>query len=142
MAPDSNTSVFRFFDLPPELRLRIYNPDEGVQPNIAEVCQEARVEALKLYYRCNKFEACYCRVHNEDDDRSMLVRWLEAIGPDNRRNLRQPIEIFAMSEPGEGDPCMEGEGRACEKLTALGAVIEKIQDGMHKVTFPIQSSSQ
>ncbi|KAK7460315.1 hypothetical protein Landi51_00563 [Colletotrichum acutatum] len=73
---------FRFLDLPPELRTKIYE--------FALTCKKIRHETSFMFYNNNAFGL-------EDDP--TLILWLEMIGPANRTALRSLMI--------EGDCCYE-----------------------------------
>lgn len=93
---------FRMLDLPPELwsriggfavtddealQLRQYRPDEANcaavrQPDLTRTCRIVRKEALKLFYRNNRFIVIAVNRY------ANWTLWLSAIGPENRRYLQ------------------------------------------------------
>ena len=97
---------FRFLDLPPELRNRVYEeilvsphtckiPSicgvhqswtwlDPIKENILTLSRQVRAEALSIYYGCNTFEA-----HIHRTDFAFFTGWLTAIGEENRLRLRK-----------------------------------------------------
>jgi hypothetical protein len=54
------------------------------QPGLTQTCRWVRSVTLPMFYERNAFRSHYCfRV-----DLDMSLRWLKAIGPDNRRRLK------------------------------------------------------
>lgn len=54
------------------------------QPALTRTCRNIRKDALKSFYQLNSFEGCYC----EDGMRVGLLKWLRAIGEQNRATMR------------------------------------------------------
>lgn len=165
-------TTFRLLDLPSELRLRIYeyavtsehpvkityhNDGYGMwysqaaiarrtQPALTRASKEIRVDAIKLYYTRNDFEAGYCV--SKVGESKTLMEWLECIGAVNRGFLRV-LKISDCNSGGvDNDVCMEGgevEGGGCRAdLVRLGAVVEAV-DGKfptHMVSFPRAKTEQ
>lgn len=97
-------NAFRFLDLPTEIRNRIYEyveacaPLQGpilpsicqhhnvrlaVQPKVTKVSRQLRNEAIPIFYASNKFE-----VHIHRCDFQFFFDWMDKIGFDNRKHLR------------------------------------------------------
>ncbi|KAK5125817.1 hypothetical protein LTR85_012093 [Meristemomyces frigidus] len=167
-------ATFRLLDLPPELRLRIYEyavtsdgpvqitfnnykpqneygimgPEaaalnewqqpaaiaERTQAALSRTCREIHVDALKLYYAHNDFEAGYCHVAHREFP--TLVKWLDSFGVQHRERLRSLRISDVHTAYGGRDGCMEDPVSA--SLLRLGAVVEAVDQrlAVHMVTFP------
>lgn len=53
------------------------------QPGLTQTCAAIRILTLKMFYERNVFRAHYC----VEVDVEAAIRWLESIGPHNRRTL-------------------------------------------------------
>ncbi|KAK3661630.1 hypothetical protein LTR56_000118 [Elasticomyces elasticus] len=117
-AVTESDEVFRLFDLPPELWVRIArlalddkpkirawpkNPQMGTyeqiltQPAITRTCHALRVEILPLFYESHIRFRFYDGLDGGRTKQSQRRVWLRAIGAANRRCLKN-IELLAVPE--------------------------------------------
>ena len=55
-----------------------------LQPGLTRTCKAIRAIALPMFYEQNSFRGHYC----QNADLDVAIRWLDRIGRDNRRSLR------------------------------------------------------
>ncbi|KAK5127818.1 hypothetical protein LTR85_004934 [Meristemomyces frigidus] len=97
----SSNQPFRFLDLPPELRNRVYDDlvvteapllpsacqhtsrPSAAQPDITRVCRQIRQEALPMFYGLNQFD-----VHIHRCDFAYFIDYMDTIGEHNRKHIK------------------------------------------------------
>lgn len=118
---------FRLLDLPPEIRLMIYelatvaptpiqvteikvgeelvyDPQLCYPPALARVCQSIRTDVTKIFYTQNTFEGDYCTArgcHN------VLLRWLRRVESRHRGSLKLILVDRVAAIVEESEDCLE-----------------------------------
>ncbi|USW55561.1 hypothetical protein Slin15195_G088800 [Septoria linicola] len=92
------------------------------QPSITRVSRTIRVDAIKMYYENNFFEAGYCLADVDTHEGEVTIEWLAAIGLENRRRIR---DLVVFDTGASLDEIVEEEYDTClsdftEKMDVLG----------------------
>lgn len=119
---------------------RLPHSANRTQPGLSRVNKQIRVEALKTYYKANKFYANYC---DERDYRDMH-RWLRSIGQNNRALIKNLsiAELYELEDDlADGVCCFKNESKDT-RLRNLGATLEGPEGkfGIVRVSFPTKKT--
>ncbi|KAK4892521.1 hypothetical protein LTR27_008985 [Elasticomyces elasticus] len=139
-----NDEVFRLFDLPPELWVRIarlalddkpkirawpdYHPTGTYelvlhQPAITRTCHALRVETLPLFYESHIRFRFYNGLDGGFNYSSRRRAWLRAIGAANRRCLKN-VELLAIPEDMQDDQEYKGRWNPSDFLGKFDLDVE------------------
>ncbi|TKA82495.1 hypothetical protein B0A55_01249 [Friedmanniomyces simplex] len=88
------------------------------QPPLSRTCRSIRDLALPVYYGCNIFETCCCRIWDVDEGFGPVRGWLLKIGPANRKLLK---ELYVHDDAGGGEVNAEQDVAKIARLHGLGA---------------------
>lgn len=97
------------------------------QPEITKVCRFIRSETLPLFYGVNIFRARYCDLFDPKPLPS-LIPWLKAMGPENRRSLRNFYFYDRNSRQDKDFPDQLERLKASEIFTEMEGVLEDLSD--------------